>query len=412
MEYHAHRGPRTDRGALVEWQEGSAVRIEQPGAERRDREEQVQRHRTVRQAAKRPHPPAGSRRSGVVPQHQDPASGVKVGLLGAGNISDTHARAALGIPGVEIAAVCGTNREKAQRMAAKYGGAAYDDPNRFLDHRPLDIVAIGTPSGVHAEQAVAAIQRGGAVLPEKPLDGPTKKGDAVIDAADRKGVKVGVFFQDRLKPDIASIKEMVVSGRVGKPIFIAGHVRWYRPPEYYATSNWRGSWALDGGGALMNQAIHTVDVLQWLFGPVARVGGRTGTLLHSIKTEDTAAAVLEFENGALGIIEATTSSYPGYARKVDASGSEGTLILDGDKLVAVDLKGAAPAKPAPPEPPPESAASATVSDAVPHQRIFEDFVRALRTNTAPACDAREARPSVAIIEAIYRSGKSGVFERP
>ncbi len=347
----------------------------------------------------------------MVPQYQNPAHRVKVGILGAGNISDTHARAALGIPGVEIAAVCGTNREKAERMAAKYGGAAYDDLNRFLDDG-LDIVAIGTPSGVHAEQAVAAIQRGLHVLCEKPLDVTTKKVDGVIEAAGRKGVKVGVFFQDRLKPDIASMKDMIVSGKLGKPIFIAGHVRWYRPPEYYATSKWRGSWALDGGGALMNQAIHTVDVLQWLFGPVARVGGRTGTLLHSIKTEDTAGAVLEFENGALGIIEATTSSYPGYARKVDVSGSEGTLILDGDKLAAVDLKGSAPSKTAPAEPPPENAASATVSDAVPHQRIFEDFIRAIQSNGTPACDAREARPSVAIIEAIYRSAKSGAFEKP
>ncbi len=114
------------------------------------------------------------------------------------------------------------------------------------------------------------------VLSEKPLDVTTAKVDSVIDAADRAGVKVGVFFQDRLKPDIASMKQMIVSGKLGKPIFIAGHVRWYRPPEYYATSKWRGSWALDGGGALMNQAIHTVDVLQWLFGPVARVAGRTG----------------------------------------------------------------------------------------------------------------------------------------
>ncbi|MBW8713240.1 MAG: Gfo/Idh/MocA family oxidoreductase, partial [Acidobacteria bacterium] len=218
---------------------------------------------------------------------------MKVGILGAGNISDTHARAALGIPGVEIAAVCGTSLDKAQRLASKYGGAAYDDLQRFLDHRPLDVVAIGTPSGVHAEQAVAAIGRGLHVLSEKPLDVTTRKVDSVIEAGDRAGVKVGVFFQDRLKPDIAAMKQMIVSGRLGKPIFIAGHVRWYRPPEYYALSRWRGSWALDGGGALMNQAIHTVDVLQWLFGPVARVGGRTATLLHSIKTEDTAAAVLE-----------------------------------------------------------------------------------------------------------------------
>jgi UDP-N-acetyl-2-amino-2-deoxyglucuronate dehydrogenase len=337
---------------------------------------------------------------------------VKVGILGGGNISDTHARAALGIPGVTIAAVYGANRQKAVRLAQAYGGAVYDDLDQFLDHRPLDIVAIGSPSGLHADQAIAAISRGLHVLSEKPLDVTTAKVDSVIAAAARGGVKVGVFFQDRLKPDIAAMKAMIASGRLGTPIFAAGHVRWYRPPEYYGTSRWRGTWALDGGGALMNQAIHTVDVLQWLFGPVAQVGARTATRLHPIKVEDTAAAVLEFESGALGIIEATTSSYPGYARRVDVSGSEGTLILEGDRLVATDLRGHDQAKTAPPEPPPENAASATVSDSVPHQRIFEDFIRAIRADTVPVCDAREARPSVAIIEAIYKSARSGTFERP
>lgn len=337
---------------------------------------------------------------------------MKVGILGGGNISDTHARAALGIPGVTIAAVYGANREKAGRLAQAYGGAVYDDLDRFLDHRPLDIVAIGSPSGLHADQAIAAIGRGLHVLSEKPLDVTTAKVDRVIAAAERGGVKVGVFFQDRLKPDIAAMKAMIAGGRLGTPIFAAGHVRWYRPPEYYGASRWRGTWELDGGGALMNQAIHTVDVLQWLFGPVVQVGARTATRLHPIKVEDTAAAVLEFESGALGIIEATTSSYPGYARRVDVSGSEGTLILEGDRLVATDLRGSEHAKTAPPEPPPENAASATVSDSVPHQRIFEDFIRAIRANAVPVCDAREARPSVAIIEAIYRSARNGKFERP
>jgi predicted dehydrogenase len=338
---------------------------------------------------------------------------VKVGILGGGNISDTHARAALGIPGVEIAAICGANREKAERLAQAYGGVVYDDVERFLEHRPLDIVAIGSPSGLHAGQAIAAIDRGLHVLSEKPLDVTTAKVDSVIAAADRGGVKVGVFFQDRLKPDIAAMKATIASGRLGKPIFAGGHVRWYRPPEYYGTSRWRGTYALDGGGALMNQAIHTVDVLQWLFGPVAQVGARTATRLHPIQVEDTAAAVLEFESGALGLIEATTSSYPGYARRIDVSGSEGTLILEGDRLVATDLRGVADhSSTLPAEPPPENAASATVSDSVPHQRIFEDFIRAIRDNAVPVCDAREARPSVAIIEAIYRSARSGRFERP
>jgi predicted dehydrogenase len=190
-------------------------------------------------------------------------------------------------------------------------------------------------------------------------------------------------------------------------------VRWFRPAEYYATSKWRGTWALDGGGALMNQAVHTVDLLQWLFGPVKHVAARTATRLHPIEVEDTAAAVLEFENGALGIIEATTSSYPGYARRLDVSGSEGTLILEGDRLIATDLKSAAgPGAAAAKEPPPENAASATVSDSVPHQRVFEDFIQAIRSGSTPACDARQARPSVAIIQAIYRSAKSGKFEKP
>ena len=338
---------------------------------------------------------------------------MKVGILGGGNISDTHARAALGIPGVEIAAICGANRQKAERLAQAYGGVVYDDVERFLEHRPLDIVAIGSPSGLHASQAIAAIGRGLHVLSEKPLDVTTAKVDSVIAAADRGGVKVGVFFQDRLKPDIAAMKATIASGRLGTPIFAGGHVRWYRPPEYYGTSRWRGTYALDGGGALMNQAIHTVDVLQWLFGPVAQVGARTATRLHPIQVEDTAAAVLEFESGALGLIEATTSSYPGYARRIDVSGSEGTLILEGDRLVATDLRGAADhPSTLPAEPPPENAASATVSDSVPHQRIFEDFIRAIRDNAVPVCDAREARPSVAIIEAIYRSARSGKFERP
>jgi UDP-N-acetyl-2-amino-2-deoxyglucuronate dehydrogenase len=338
---------------------------------------------------------------------------MKVGLLGGGNISDTHARAARAIPGVEIAAVYGPNREKATRLSQLYGGVVYDDVERFLDHRSLDIVAIGSPSGLHAGEAIAAIGRGIHVLSEKPLDVTTERVDRVIAAADSGGVKVGVFFQDRLKPDIAAMKQMIVSGQLGKPIFAAGHVRWYRPPEYYATSRWRGTRSLDGGGALMNQAIHTVDVLQWLFGAVARVGGRTATRLHPIEVEDTAAAVLEFESGALGLIEATTSSYPGYARRVDVTGAEGTLILEGDRLVATDLRATgAQSSTIPAEPPPENAASATVSDSVPHQRIFEDFIRAIRDDAVPVCDAREARPSVAIIEAIYRSAASGQFERP
>ena len=169
------------------------------------------------------------------------------------------------------------------------------------------------------------------MLSEKPLDITTGRADALIDACAAAGVKLGVFFQDRLRPAVAEIKRMLDDGELGKPVMIAGRVRWYRPPEYYSGSKWRGTWTLDGGGALMNQAIHTVDLVQWLFGPVARVSAAVATRVHDIEVEDTAAAVLEFTSGAIGTIEATTSLFPGYPRRIEVTGSEGTVILEDDK---------------------------------------------------------------------------------
>jgi predicted dehydrogenase len=336
---------------------------------------------------------------------------MQVGILGAGNISDTHARAARAIPGVKIAAVCGANRDKTAKLAETHGAVPYDDVQAFLAHRPMDIVAIGSPSGLHAEQAIAAIRRGLHVLVEKPLDITLDKVDAVIAEASRGRVKVGVFFQDRLRPDIVTIKRMIEAGRLGRPVFASGRVKWYRPPEYYASSRWRGTWALDGGGAVMNQAIHTVDLLQWLFGPVARVCAKTATRVHSIEVEDTAAALLEFSSGALGVFEAGTSMFPGYARRVEVTGTEGTLILEGDRLLAADLRSTAEVATAKPTDL-ESTASPVVSDSSAHQRVFEDFIRAIETGGTPACDAREGRASVAIVQAIYRSSRQGGWEQP
>jgi predicted dehydrogenase len=133
-------------------------------------------------------------------------------------------------------------------------------------------------------------------------------------------VRLGVFFQDRVQPDIARLHDLVAGGRLGRPLLASARVKWYRPPEYYSQSRWRGTWALDGGGALMNQGIHTVDLLQWVFGPVARVAAKTRTALHAIEVEDTAVALLEFRSGALATFEATTTAYPGYKRRVEFTG--------------------------------------------------------------------------------------------
>jgi UDP-N-acetyl-2-amino-2-deoxyglucuronate dehydrogenase len=312
---------------------------------------------------------------------------MRIGILGAGGISDTHVRAALGIDGVQVVAVHGANPEKAAALARLAGAVPFDRIDAFLAH-PMDIVAIGSPSGLHAEQAIAAVQRGLHVLVEKPLDITPARIDALIAEADRSRAKVGVFFQERLVPEIAAIKTAVESGTIGTPVFIAGRLPWYRPPEYYARSRWRGTRTLDGGGALMNQGIHTVDLLLWLFGPVAGVSGRTANRLHRIEVEDTAVATLEFENGALGSIEATTAAAPGFPRRLEVTGTEGTIVHED-----------------PPRP-------AAVADATPHRRVLEDFIHAVRTGSEPACDAREGRRSVALIDAIYRSARSGRMERP
>jgi len=333
---------------------------------------------------------------------------MKIGIVGGGNISDTHARAAAAIPGVEIVACVGANRERTTRLAAPYGARVYDDYDQFLGHRPMDMVAIGSPSGLHAEQGIAAAKRGLHVLSEKPLDITTKRADDLIAACERAAVKLGVFFQDRLRPAVIEIKRMIDSGELGTPVMIAGRVRWYRPPEYYSGSKWRGTWALDGGGALMNQAIHTVDLVQWMFGPVARVSASVATRIHKIEVEDTAAAVIEFASGAIGTIEATTSLYPGYPRRLEVTGSRGTLVLEDDKLVRVDMQSSAsaPAAAAPAAAPPENASSPVVSDASAHQRVIEDFIRAIQNNTIPSCDGREGRRSVQLVEAIYAAARS------
>jgi predicted dehydrogenase len=302
----------------------------------------------------------------------------------------------------------GSNPERTARIAQAHGARQYDTLDEFLRHRPMEIVAIGSPSGLHAEQGIAAARQGLHVLSEKPLDITTGRADELIAACDAAGVKLGVFFQDRLRPAIVEIKRLLDAGELGKPVMIAGRVRWYRPPEYYSGSKWRGTWALDGGGALMNQAIHTVDLVQWMFGPVARVSAAVATRVHAIEVEDTAAAVVEFASGAIGTIEAATSLYPGYPRRLEVTGSEGTVILEDDKIVRMDLRNAAASAAAvqPAEvPPPENVASPVVSDASAHQRVIEDFMRAIRQNTAPATDGRQGRQSVALVEAIYAAAR-------
>lgn len=364
----------------------------------------------------------------------------RIGILGAGNISETHARAASEIPGVEIVAVWGGNAGRAARLAERHGAVAYAELERFLAHRPLDVVLVGSPSGLHAEHARAAARHGLHVLVEKPLDVTTARVDDLIAECQRAGVKLGVFFQERAAPDIQWLRRFVAAGGLGRIILASARVRWFRPPDYYAGSRWRGTWALDGGGALMNQGIHTVDLLVWLLGEPTRVFARASTMLHDIEVEDTAVACLEFASGALATLETTTAAYPGFPRRLELTGSEGTVILEGNNVVSLELRTRGH------EPPPSSvggtaradgtasgigvavalgpggagggaasqaerAASATVSDTSGHRAVLEDFLRAIETGARPLCDGHDARLSITTVEAIYRSARDGTLVR-
>lgn len=332
-----------------------------------------------------------------------------IGIIGGGGISDTHARAASEIPDVEIAVFYGNNYEKTSKLSRTYGGAVYREFAEFLDHRPLDLVIIGSPSALHAEQGIAAARQGLHVLTEKPIDVTTAQADALIGECERAGVSLGVCFQDRVAPEIVRLKQVIDEGRLGKPILVNGYVKWYRPPEYYHVSRWRGRRALNGGGALMNQGVHTVDLLLWLMGDVERVYARAVTALHDIEVEDTVVATLEFRNGAIGMLEAGTSIYPGYQRRVELTGTEGTIIMEHDRIVAADLRTPDPTLISPGAGDRNaSGSSAIVSDVGGHRRLLEDFLLAIETNSLPVCDGREGRRSVALIEAVYESSQTGL----
>jgi UDP-N-acetyl-2-amino-2-deoxyglucuronate dehydrogenase len=337
-----------------------------------------------------------------------------IGFIGGGNITETHVRAARAISGLDISAIYGTNAANVDRLCREYGGRAYPGLESFFAHRPMDLVMIGSPSGRHAVEGIAAAECGLHVLTEKPIDITTERADALIEAAQRSHVKLGVIFQDRVKPDIRRLKDWIDQGVLGKILFVDARVKWYRPPEYYSKSKWRGTLALDGGGALMNQGVHTVDLLLWLLGDVAGVQARTATALHQIESEDTAVAILEFARGALGVLQATTAAYPGYPRRVEITGTDGTVILEHDRIIATDLR----------RPPANfgldtpadanaSASSAAVTDIRGHQAVLEDFLRAIEQDTKPLCDGSEGRRSVALIQAIYSAASNpGIVVEP
>jgi predicted dehydrogenase len=331
---------------------------------------------------------------------------IHVGILGGGNISETHARAASEIDGVTITAVAGENSARVVRLAQPYGAAVYQDVAALVRHRPLDAILIGSPSGLHAEQGVAAARNGLHVMVEKPIDVEVRRAESLVTECEKARVRLGVFFQDRFAPALLALKQALDEGALGRPLLASARVKWWRPPEYYTQSRWRGTLALDGGGALVNQGIHTVDLLLWLLGDVRRVFARTATALHRIEAEDTIVATMEFTSGALATFEATTTAYPGYPRQVELTGTEGTVVVQQDLILHADLRQPRPDLVETEGSDNASDRSPTVSDIRGHRAAIEDFLAAIRDDREPRCSGREGLRSLCLVDALYRSARS------
>jgi predicted dehydrogenase len=269
---------------------------------------------------------------------------------------------------------------------------------------------VATPSGAHGEVAIAAAQAGKHLLVEKPLEITLARVDAILAAAEAAEVVLACVFPLRFTQGVAHTRAALEAGRLGRLALADVYVKWYRPQSYY-DSSWRGKWALDGGGALMNQAIHTIDLIQWLAGPVADVFGRTATLAHEMQTEDTASAVLTFQSGALGVIQGATSCWPGDSARVELHGDRGTIALEEGRIVTWKLADAAPGEEeamlALEQQSGSGAADPMAIGFEKHRLQIVDMIEAIREGRPPAIEGAEARCAVEIVRAIYRSAQLG-----
>ncbi len=339
---------------------------------------------------------------------------VGFGLVGCGMISNFHAKAIEKIRGAKLVACFDMFPASADKFAKANKCKAYHNLKDMLADPDVQIVNICTPSGAHMEPAVQAANAGKHVMVEKPLEITLKRCDKIIDACKKNKVKLGTIMPSRFSAVNIALKEAIQEKRFGKLTLGDTYVKWWRTQEYYDSGGWRGTWALDGGGALMNQAIHNVDLLYWFMGDVKEVSAITDTLAHKrIEVEDTGVAAVRFKNGALGTIEATTSAHPGLLKKTEIHGTTGTVIVEQDDLlmwefVKSNRKDASIKKKfAKTKGGTGGASDPSAISFKGHQDQMTDFIKAIEKKKKPLVDGLEGRKSVEIILAIYKSSWTG-----
>ncbi len=349
-------------------------------------------------------------------------------LVGCGSIAPTHAKALAALPGdARLTHCCDTNATLAETFAAQFGlkTATFDE---ILANPAIDVVSFCTPSGLHASLGARALAAGKHVVIEKPMEITPAACEPLLAAQRASGRKLAIISQHRFDPSSQQVHAALDRGELGKLILAEARVPWFRTQEYYDSGDWRGTWALDGGGCLMNQGVHTVDLLLWLAGPVKTVYAQMRTAGHErIEVEDAVTATLTFANGAIGNLMATTSAYPGFPASLSLHGTQGSALIEGDELKTFAIKGretlhgqaatahalqvatggtkSATAHAAAIPEAPSAPGSWSWGDA--HRAQFADFIRAVRTNGTPLVDGVAGRSAVALINAVYESARTG-----
>ena len=336
---------------------------------------------------------------------------VRFAVIGAGNIGKFHVRAMQDIDNVEITVICNRHGTEGQKLAQQVGAEWVDDYHKVVLRDDVDALSICTPSGTHKEIAIAAAKAGKHVLVEKPIDITLPRIDVMLQATRDANVKLSCIFQSRMRQGAQTLKKAVDDGRLGNLLFANAFVLWHRSEEYYA-NNWRGTLDLDGGGALMNQSIHSIDLLQWLAGPVTSLYAKSETRVHNIEGEDSASALLTFANGAQGVIQGATSLYHGNPARIEIHGSKGSAVLQEGRIVLWELEDATEEEQkqmvgleATDTSGSKHPTANITHDA--HREQIIDFVEAILGDKDPAISGEEARKAVEIIRAIYQSAREG-----
>ena len=342
--------------------------------------------------------------------------GLGFGFIGAGAIANFHARAVAAANGGALVGVASRRLGSAQAFAQEHGiGFATDDVNELLKRPGLDAVCITTPSALHLEPALAAIRARKHLMIEKPLDSTVEGTDHILDEAAKAGVRVGSIFQARFGDPARHLKNAIDSGRFGRMVLASCYVKWHRAAAYY--TGWKGRIAEDGGGAVINQAIHGVDLLQWFAGMPVEVFAWTTQRVHRIESEDTAVAALKFGSGAFGTIEASTALWPGAARRIEICGENGSAVMEDDDITRWEFRVARPEDEAIRAARETSAKGSGAANPMDinvegHRRQIQDFIDGIREQRPFFIEGAEARKAVALVRAIYDSAECGQPVRP